>query len=105
MPDKKSDTTTSKNSITWSSYPAPDSSSAVFRLRLKRLRPDGVAWSPSSKTDFRRAKASWRRLNLDKDRDEIFALAAGKKYRAFVSRTVPAAEVADATRHLESGKG
>jgi NADPH:quinone reductase-like Zn-dependent oxidoreductase len=41
---------------------------------------------------------------LAKDRDEIFALAAAKKYRAFVSRTFPAAEVADATRHLESGK-
>jgi NADPH2:quinone reductase len=42
---------------------------------------------------------------LAKDQDEVVALAAAKKYRAFVDKTFPAAEVADATRHLESGKG
>jgi NADPH:quinone reductase-like Zn-dependent oxidoreductase len=42
---------------------------------------------------------------LAKDHDEIVALAAAKKYRAFVGKTFPAADVAEATRHLESGKG
>jgi NADPH2:quinone reductase len=42
---------------------------------------------------------------LGKDYDEIVALAAAKKYRAFVGKTFPAAEVAEASRHLESGKG
>jgi NADPH2:quinone reductase len=42
---------------------------------------------------------------LAKDHDEVVALAAAKKYRAFVNKTFPAAEVAEATRHLESGKG
>jgi NADPH:quinone reductase-like Zn-dependent oxidoreductase len=43
--------------------------------------------------------------HLRKDHDEVVALAAAKKYRAFVGETFPAAEVAEATRHLESGKG
>jgi NADPH:quinone reductase len=42
---------------------------------------------------------------LGKDHDEVIALAAAKKYRAFVDKTFPAAEVAEATRHLESRKG
>jgi NADPH2:quinone reductase len=41
---------------------------------------------------------------LGKDHDEVVALAAAKKYRAFVGKTFPAAEVAEATRHLESHK-
>jgi hypothetical protein len=42
---------------------------------------------------------------LAKDHDEVVALAAAKKYRAFVDKTFPASEVAEATRHLESRKG
>ena len=42
---------------------------------------------------------------LAKDRDEIVALAAAKKYRAFIGKTFPAADVVEATRYLESGKG
>jgi NADPH:quinone reductase len=42
---------------------------------------------------------------LGKDHDEVVALAAAKKYRAFVGKTFPAAEVAEATHHLESRKG
>jgi NADPH2:quinone reductase len=38
-----------------------------------------------------------------KDHEEVVALGAAKKYRAFVDN--PAAEVAEATRHLESRKG
>jgi NADPH2:quinone reductase len=41
---------------------------------------------------------------LGKDHDEVVALAAAKKYRAFVGKTFPAAEVAEAARHLESHK-
>jgi NADPH:quinone reductase-like Zn-dependent oxidoreductase len=41
---------------------------------------------------------------LGKDHDEVVALAAAKKYRAFVSQTFPAAEVVEATRHFESHK-
>jgi NADPH:quinone reductase len=41
---------------------------------------------------------------LAKDHEEIVALAAAKKYRAFVGKTFPAAEVAEATRYLEAGK-
>jgi NADPH2:quinone reductase len=40
-----------------------------------------------------------------KDHEEVVALAAAKKYRAFVDKTFPATEVAEATRHLESRKG
>jgi NADPH2:quinone reductase len=42
---------------------------------------------------------------LRKDYDEVIALAASKKYRAFVGKTFPAAQVAEATRQFESGKG
>ena len=41
---------------------------------------------------------------LGKDHDEVVALAAAKKYRAFVGNTFLAAEVAEATRQLESHK-
>jgi NADPH:quinone reductase-like Zn-dependent oxidoreductase len=41
---------------------------------------------------------------LAKDHEEIVALAGAKKYRAFVGKTFPAAEVAEATRYLEAGK-
>jgi NADPH:quinone reductase-like Zn-dependent oxidoreductase len=42
---------------------------------------------------------------LRKDHDEVIALAAAKKYRAFVGKTFPAVDVVEAPRHLESGKG
>ena len=42
---------------------------------------------------------------LSKDHDEVIALAAAKKYRAFVGKTFPAVDVVEAPRHLESGKG
>lgn len=42
---------------------------------------------------------------LKKDHDEVMALAAAKKYRAFVGKSFPAAEIAEATRYLESGTG
>jgi NADPH:quinone reductase len=40
-----------------------------------------------------------------KDLDEVVALAAQGKYRAFVDRTFPLAEVAAATAHLDERKG
>jgi len=42
---------------------------------------------------------------LRKDLDEVVELAAAKKHRAFVGKPFPDTEVAEATRHLESGKG
>lgn len=42
---------------------------------------------------------------VGEDHHEIVELAASKKYRGFVGKTFPAAAVAEATRHLESGKG
>jgi len=42
---------------------------------------------------------------LAKDHDEVVALAAAKKYRAFVDKTFPTSEVAEKTRHLKSRKG
>ena len=42
---------------------------------------------------------------VGKDHDEIVGLAGAKKYRAFVGKTFPGAEVAEATRYFESGKG
>jgi len=41
---------------------------------------------------------------LAKFHDEVVALAAAKKYRAFVDKTFPASEVAAATRHVKSRK-
>jgi NADPH:quinone reductase len=88
--------------------------SAVSKFgRLVHLGYSGGMTLTINSLDFVRNAATILGFNIflvtpersGKDHDEVIALAAAKKYRAFVDKTFPAAEVAEATRHLESRKG
>jgi NADPH:quinone reductase-like Zn-dependent oxidoreductase len=105
------DETFTRHLVTVDLFTSQSPDMVVLLLDIKRVST-GMGGAPGG-LDFVRNASTILGFNiflqtperLDKYHDEVVALAPAKKNRAFVDKTFSAAEVAEATRHLESRKG